>query len=280
MNTITYNEMLYRAAEAAGRTRDKIPVSEAALLKSVFAQELRQVWGSCDWNQLIPEPLAVTVADRKFANPYTDTSKIVVSGAGLAAANGTYEFDGTDYVNGDYRITNILGVRWNLTSDATSDLYFINTGTAAPIGSWYDYEAYTPAPTSAYFTATFGDIIGVYSANPRTSTKARPLDWHESDGYIHIAPDGIFPDAGTAYVEYLLPPTDLLAVSAEDLGETEIPQFLANYLAERGAAQLLVADGMSAMAGVHFGLAKEALAFETDNITRPWWRRQIRYRNS
>ena len=205
MNTITFNEMLYRAAEAAGRTRDKIPVSESTLLKSVFAQELRQVWGSADWNQLIPEPLAVTVADRKFANPYTDDADV---------------------------------------------------------------------------ETTFGDILGVYSANPRLSTKARPLDWHQSDGYIHIAPDGIFPTEGTAYVEYMLPATDLLAVAADDLGETEIPQFLGNYLAERGAAQLLVADGQPALAGVHLNLAKEALAFETDNITRPWWRRQIRVRNS
>lgn len=206
MNTITYNEMLYRAAEAAGRTRDKIPVSESTLLKSVFAHELRQIWTSYDWNQLIPEPLAVTVSDRKFANPYTDAEAV---------------------------------------------------------------------------ETTFGDILGVYSANPRTSTKARPLDWYQSDGYIHIAPDGQdVSEGGTVYVEYMLPPTDLLAVAAEDLGTTEIPQFLANYLAERGAAQLLVADGMTALAGVHFGLAKEALAFETDNITRPWWRRQIRFRNS
>jgi hypothetical protein len=206
VNTITYNEMLYRAAEAAGRTRDKIPVSESALLKSVFAVELLQVWTSSDWNALIPEPLAVTVSDRKFANPYTDAQAV---------------------------------------------------------------------------TTTFGDILGVYAANPRTSTKARPLDWYQSDGYIHLAPDGqAIGDGGVVYVEYMLPPTDLLAVAAADLGATQIPRFLANYLAERGAAQLLVADGMTALAGVHFGLAKEALAFETDNITRPWWRRQIRYRNA
>lgn len=74
MKTITYNEMLYRAAEAAGRTRDNLPTSEAAVLKSIFASELPDVWMSEDWDDLRQPILAVTLdANREFANPYNST---------------------------------------------------------------------------------------------------------------------------------------------------------------------------------------------------------------
>jgi len=71
MKTITYNEMLYRAAEAAGRTRDNLPVEEAAVLKSIFASELPDVWASEDWDDLRQPLLAVTLdSTRSFRNPY------------------------------------------------------------------------------------------------------------------------------------------------------------------------------------------------------------------
>lgn len=70
MRTITYNEILYRAAEAAGRVRTQLPVSEATFLKSVLALELRSIWNRCDWNELIPDPLQVTVTTSATSNPY------------------------------------------------------------------------------------------------------------------------------------------------------------------------------------------------------------------
>ena len=54
MKTTTYNEVLNRAAEAAGRTRDNLPTPEAAVLKSVFAVELNRLWFMADWPELIP----------------------------------------------------------------------------------------------------------------------------------------------------------------------------------------------------------------------------------
>jgi hypothetical protein len=67
MKTITYNEVLYRAAEAAGRVRTALPVAEATMLKSILAMELRSIWRMCDWNELIPNPLLVTVTNAAFS---------------------------------------------------------------------------------------------------------------------------------------------------------------------------------------------------------------------
>jgi hypothetical protein len=67
MKTITYNEVLYRAAEAAGRVRSALPVAEATMLKSILALELRSIWYRCDWNELIPDPLQVTVTNAAFS---------------------------------------------------------------------------------------------------------------------------------------------------------------------------------------------------------------------
>lgn len=70
MKTVTYNEVLYRAAEAAGRVRTALPTAEATLLKSILAMELRSIWHRCDWNELIPDPLAVTVLTNAANEPY------------------------------------------------------------------------------------------------------------------------------------------------------------------------------------------------------------------
>lgn len=70
MKTITYNEVLYRAAEAAGRVRTALPTPEATMLKSIIALELRSIWHYADWNELVPDPLQVTVTTSSTSNPY------------------------------------------------------------------------------------------------------------------------------------------------------------------------------------------------------------------
>lgn len=70
MKTVTYNEVLYRAAESAGRVRTALPTSEATMLKSIIALELGEVWKEADWHFLIPNPLAVTVLTNANSEPY------------------------------------------------------------------------------------------------------------------------------------------------------------------------------------------------------------------
>lgn len=75
MKTITYNEILYRAAETAGRVRTQIPVPEAAMLKSILSMELRRIWQGMDWNELIPDPIEVAVTDGQFSKNEGSTNE-------------------------------------------------------------------------------------------------------------------------------------------------------------------------------------------------------------
>lgn len=52
---VTYQDVLNLAAEAAGRTRDKITVKEGLMLQTFLATALREVWvGGYQWPELIP----------------------------------------------------------------------------------------------------------------------------------------------------------------------------------------------------------------------------------
>lgn len=66
MKTVTYNDILYRAAEMAGRTRDKLPVSEATILRAALAVDLEDVWNKQCWPELIPDPVQVDVESQQF----------------------------------------------------------------------------------------------------------------------------------------------------------------------------------------------------------------------
>ena len=68
MKTCTYNDVLYRAGELAGRTRDKLPLSEATMLQGFLATELEDVWRSQAWPELVMDFVQVTCdANRLFS---------------------------------------------------------------------------------------------------------------------------------------------------------------------------------------------------------------------
>jgi hypothetical protein len=68
MKTVLYNDILFQAAELAGRTRDKIALSEATACQGFIATALREVWNSSyQWPELIPDILAVTTANGTFS---------------------------------------------------------------------------------------------------------------------------------------------------------------------------------------------------------------------
>ena len=68
MKTVPYNDILFQAAELAGRTRDKIALTEATALQGYIATGLREIWnGSFQWPELIPDILGVTTVAGVFS---------------------------------------------------------------------------------------------------------------------------------------------------------------------------------------------------------------------
>jgi hypothetical protein len=55
MKRVDYIDILYQAAEAAGRTRTNLPVQEATMLQGFISTALRGIWnGNYQWPELIP----------------------------------------------------------------------------------------------------------------------------------------------------------------------------------------------------------------------------------
>lgn len=68
MKTVSYADILYQAAEATGRTRDKLPAQEATMLQGFIATTLREIWnGLYQWPELIPAIRTVTTTAGLFS---------------------------------------------------------------------------------------------------------------------------------------------------------------------------------------------------------------------
>lgn len=105
----------------------------------------------------------------------SDFNTVIVTGAGLAAANGTYTQDGTQYVKGDYTIVFFTDSgTWNLMFGGQAQ--YISFG-ADIVGTWVVDQGPGPAPTVAYgvkskltIEAVFKPILaGTVSLNPQIS---------------------------------------------------------------------------------------------------------------
>jgi hypothetical protein len=282
MKTISYNEILYRAAEAAGRVRDNLPLPEAALLKSVFALELPRIWAGEDWDDLRRPLLAVTLDSAKsFSVPLNNIPRVIVSGAGDSNSNGTYLLGAdpaypTMYYKADGTCW-LLGTPGNYgihSGYIGNPLYFSGSLTG-PWTNLIGLAQFDPPPTSVYNAERGGDILGIYDQPPTGSTPWQRLDFSRTGDTITVAPnpDTAAPVPDTVYVYYQAECPDLLALSSTDLAALTLPLFLGNYLALIGAAHLLLADGANSLAGVQLGLAEGQLNFERTRIQRPRWAR-------
>lgn len=109
-----------------------------------------------------------------------------------------------------------------------------------------------------------GDILGVWTADPRATTRFRAIPWEEGDGVIQL-----FEDRTTAWVEYQAPPIDLLSVNDADLDEYEIPERFANILAYQAAGSLLRADGKYDAGNEYMAIAERLLAEESQRLRPP-----------
>lgn len=109
-----------------------------------------------------------------------------------------------------------------------------------------------------------GDILGVWTADPRTTTRFRAIPYEEGDGIIQL-----FEDRDVAWVEYQVPPDDLMSVPDADLDEWAIPERFANILAYQAAGSLLRADGKYEAGNEFIAMAERILAEQTQRLRPP-----------
>lgn len=63
MKTVPYSQIQALSADLAGRPRDKLPTSEATMLRAFFAEELPDLWTREAWPELCDHIEAVTLDD-------------------------------------------------------------------------------------------------------------------------------------------------------------------------------------------------------------------------
>ena len=140
-----------------------------------------------------------------------------------------------------------------------------------------------------------GDVVGMYSANPQTTTLWRDLDW-EYSGLSSIlitdrnnlvtffwTPDGLgsgswsVPTPLTVYLEWQAPAPDLMVLSDTALAALTIPTRMANYCAYRAAGQLFRGDGQHEAGAEYMAQAEGLLADELTQIKLPPRHRRVRF---
>lgn len=283
MKTANYNDILYAAAELAGRTRDKLPPSEATMLKAYFAADLQNVWNKQPWNDLIPYPFyAVAPNGRTFGLNEGNGNPLTGPG-GLPALSGQVNTDGVAAAATVTTTTNHgLAVGMTVTiAGATHDV-FNGTVTVASVPSVTQFTYAIAVQGSAFgdngisvtVPVELGDILGVYTNDPSLTTKARPVGF-ELGSNVVILEESL----ALVYVEYMLPYPDLLAVADGSLEAYTVPAIFSTYLKFRGAGQLLNSD-IAGSGTTYLSMAEANLLELVGRVKVPAWRAGIRVRNS
>lgn len=129
MRTVTYNTIKLLAADLAGRPRDKLPTSEATMLRAYFAAELPDLWNREAWPELCDHLELVTLdADNCFdtregdADEMGDILAVLMGGNPLTSAQVTV-LPRTAYSR--------LNDRVNVMASVTGSLY-VDWQTPAP----------------------------------------------------------------------------------------------------------------------------------------------------
>ena len=96
MKTVTYSQIEALAGDLAGRMRDKLPTSEATMLRAFFAEELADLWNREAWPELCDHIEAVTLdANLCFdtregdANEMGDILALIVGGNPMTTSQVT-----------------------------------------------------------------------------------------------------------------------------------------------------------------------------------------------
>lgn len=274
MITALYSDISNRAFELAGRTRDKIPPSEAVMMQGFIQADLQDVWNKLPWPDLTPDPISVAPnSNRQFSKgegnaplkltaPYqftanansTDgstavltasatifTSGQVLNGAVVTGGDGAFIFDGT----------------FTITADSSTTFHY-----TLPSGGIIPIPPFGSNGLTVTVMPELGDVLGVFTANPNVTTRYRDIEFEEGPGVIRI-----LESLANVFVEFMLPRPDISTLSGSALSNFTIPARFSNYLAMRGAGLLLNSDGMNAQGGVFLGLAERALSGEMERVS-------------
>lgn len=198
MKTVIYNNVLFRAAEFAGRTRDKILTSESTMLLGFIAAELNVMWRMACWPELSDN-----------LSSYTPVNN-----------------------NGIVTVTK-------------------NEGLAGEIG----------------------EVLGVFTDDPRVTTKARYVKFNEGNGQIYL-----LENLAKVWIDWMLPVTDLLSISDPNvLANTLLPARFFLPLAAKAGGWLLQSDGEVAAGNALKAMGEQELNRQAAEVTTPRWR-EVRVR--
>jgi hypothetical protein len=147
MKTTTYEEIKLLAADLAGRPRDKLPPSEATMLRAFFAAELPDLWQREAWPELCDHLESVTLDSNKcFSLREGDADEMgdilaIIHGGNPLTTNRVTVLPRSQYTRLEDRV-NVL---------AETDTVYVDWQTPAPdlLAAAYDVEATldaTPLP--------------------------------------------------------------------------------------------------------------------------------------
>ncbi len=272
--TVTYQVLWNLAVQLSGRTPDNVPQKESDMLQSFFAAELEDLWRKEAWPELCDNLMPVTVANNVFANPYI--SGLTVTGAGNAACNGTYTSpDGLTWTNAATGATITFNAgTWTIISGGFSLYTLVN---ATPTGNGWAAgpPGSAPAPTSAFISTMLGDILGIYTLDPRSTPGWRRLEaprvWSgNNEIYVNTCLQTVWVDWQLPCVD-LLDPTLVGVNNQAALNAATLPGRFRLPLAFRGAALLLTSED-PVQAQRYLQMAEIELARQASRLTTPWWR--------
>lgn len=141
MRTVTYSQIKTLAADLAGRPRDKLPTSEALMLRAFFASELPDIWNREAWPELCDHLETVSLdANGCFDPREGDADEMgdilaIIVGNDPRLTNDVTIIPREQYTRLDDRV--------NVLADVSSGSLYVDWQTPAPqlLASAYDTEA-------------------------------------------------------------------------------------------------------------------------------------------
>jgi len=269
MQVRTYADILDRIEALAGKD-SFVSAEQTRILSLVNARWFRAYRASEYWPRYIYVGEARYVDPDTGAIPFTQSSAVLVSGAGTGDVNGFYQPAGTlntktlYYLNGDTSSVAIFytGSNWRIASDVSSTIvYYDDGGGGHPwLNSWTAVTGMAPVPTVA--ESSRADIDSFMRLTTAAPYGAEPATGYEVDFYV--TNNGAIP-ASTPPDPY----TQLFVTHKAEWGgpfaasTTEVPIEFFEYIAHGAFADWLRSSGQSIpQAQAENAVAQEMLNYE------------------
>lgn len=275
MKTVSYENIKLLAADLAGRPRNKLPASEATMLRAFFASELPDLWQREAWPELCDHLEAVEL-DAEYCFSLREQEEVAVLGSGVyEEISPGFPIAFFELVAGEqyrYVAGNSTKLAHNVIgNDAIPEGLFTAEGTQyvvlGPVGEEVTAQIFT--------TNEMGDILAVLvGGDPRVTTavdRLRKDQYTRLDDRVNV--QSLTSTAGAIWVDWQTPCPDLLDDTlTATLDDYELPARFKLPLAMRGAA-LLLSEEDPVRAATLRSAADSELAKQAQRISVPWWRR-------